>query len=129
MSSPNTNIHITGRHVSITDAIRSYAEKKIEGIEIDFPRVIDAHVILDVEKYRHRCEIVLMCTSHIRIEADEESENMYASIDLCMDKLSRQLDKYKKKIQRHHREFKQPKNTKSVEDSTLPSTLDELEKA
>jgi putative sigma-54 modulation protein len=129
MSPSNATIHVTGRHVSVTDAIRSYAEKKIEGIEIDFPRVIDAHVILDVEKFRHRCEIVLTCTSHIRIEASEESDNMYASIDICIDKLARQLDKYKTKIQRHHREFKSPKNAKGEENSTLPATLDELEKA
>lgn len=108
MSPSNSNIHVTGRHVSVTDAIRSYAEKKIESIEIDYPRVIDAHVILDVEKYRHRCEIVLVCTNHIRIEADEESDNMYASIDVCVDKLARQMSKYKTKTQtqRHHQPTK-----------------------
>jgi len=100
-------INVTGRHLTVTEAIKNYALKKIESIGIDFPKIISAHVILDVEKYRHRCEVVLACTNHIHIEAHEESENMYASIDLCMDKLARQMRKYKTKILRHHRYRKQ----------------------
>jgi putative sigma-54 modulation protein len=99
-------VKVTGRHVTVTDPIKDYARKKLEAIGIDFPKVIDAHVILDVQKYRHICEIVLTCTNHIHIEADEESDNMYASIDLCVAKLSRQMRKYKTKIQRHHRHRK-----------------------
>jgi len=105
--SPTTNIHVTGRHVSVTEAIKGYARKKIESIGIDFPRMMDAHVILDIEKYRHRCEIILVCANHIHIEAHEESDNMYASIDLCVDKLARRMRKYKTKIQRHHRHRQQ----------------------
>lgn len=107
MNTQNMQINVTGRHVNVTEAIRDYARKKLESIAIDFPKVIDAHVILDVEKYRHRCEIILVCTQHIHIEAHEESNDMYASIDLCVDKLARQMRKYKTKIQRHHRHRKQ----------------------
>ncbi len=107
MNTQNMQINVTGRHVTVTEPIKEYARKKIESIGIDFPKIIDAHVILDVEKHRHRCEIVLVCTNHIHIEAHEESDNMYASIDVCMDKLARQMRKYKTKIQRHHRHRKQ----------------------
>ncbi|MBI4026294.1 MAG: ribosome-associated translation inhibitor RaiA [Verrucomicrobia bacterium] len=107
MNTHTMQIHVTGRHVTVTEAIKEYARRKLEAIGIDFPRVIDAHVILDVEKYRHRCEIILACANHIHIEANEESDNMYASIDLCVDKLARQMRKYKTKIQRHHRHRKQ----------------------
>lgn len=107
MNTSNMQVSVTGRHVSITPAIKEYAEKKLLSIGIDFPKVLDAHFILDVEKYRHRCEIVVHCTNHIHIEAHEECDNMYASIDLCVDKLARQMRKYKTKIQRHHRERKQ----------------------
>lgn len=100
-------IQVTGRHVSVTEPIKEYARKKLVAIGIDFPRVIDAHVILDVQKYRHRCEIVVACTNHIHIEAHEESDNMYASIDVCVDKLARQMRKYKTRLQRHHTHRKQ----------------------
>ncbi|MBI5821184.1 MAG: ribosome-associated translation inhibitor RaiA [Verrucomicrobia bacterium] len=94
-------ISVTGRHVSVTEAIKEYARKKISHIGIDFPRILNAQVILDVEKYRHMAEVILHCNNHITIEAREVSEDMYASIDAVVDKLTRQLRKAKTKIQRH----------------------------
>lgn len=94
-------ISVTGRHVSVTEAIKEYARKKISHIGIDFPRILNAQVILDVEKYRHIAEVILHCNNHITIEAQEVSEDMYASIDQVIAKLTRQLRKAKTKIQRH----------------------------
>ena len=94
-------ISVTGRHVSVTEAIKEYARKKLSHIGFDSPRVLNAQVILDVEKYRHIAEVILHCNNHITIEAREVSEDMYASIDQVMDKLTRQLRKAKTKIQRH----------------------------
>jgi putative sigma-54 modulation protein len=92
---------VTGRHVDITSAIREYAEKKLDHIEIDFPRILSAHYILEVDKFRHIAELVLQCGNHITIEAREVSEDLYASIDSVVDKAARQMRKYKTKIQRH----------------------------
>jgi putative sigma-54 modulation protein len=44
---------VTGRHVEVTPAIREYAAKKLDHIGIDFPRVLSAHYILEVDKFRH----------------------------------------------------------------------------
>jgi putative sigma-54 modulation protein len=92
---------VTGRHVDVTPAIREYAEKKLEQIGIDFPRILSAHYILEVDKFRHIAELVLQCGNHITIEAREVSEDLYASIDRVVDKVERQMRKYKTKIQRH----------------------------
>jgi len=92
---------VTGRHVDITPAIREYAAKKLDHIEIDFPRILNAHYILEVDKFRHIAELVLQCGNHITIEAREVSEDLYASIDRVADKVARQMRKYKTKIQRH----------------------------
>lgn len=99
----NMPIKVTGRHVSITDAMKDHAEKKIEGLHLDYPRIIEAHVILDVEKYRHSAEIVLICGNHITIEASAETDDMYASIDQVITKIAQQMRKYKTKIMRQHR--------------------------
>ena len=45
----NLPITVTGRHVSVTEPMRDYAQKKIENLHLDYPRIIDAKVILDVE--------------------------------------------------------------------------------
>ena len=92
---------VTGRHVDITPAIREHAGKKLDHIGIDFPRILSAHYILEVDKFRHIAELVLQCGNHITIEAREVSEDLYASIDRVVDKVARQMRKYKTKIQRH----------------------------
>lgn len=114
-------INVTGRHVTVTEAIKDYAQKKIENIGIDFPRILDAHVILDVEKHRHTAEVVLHCGNHIVIEARAESDDLYASMDEMVAKAMRQLRKAKTKIQRH-----QPRTAQPYEvDLRVLSPLDE----
>jgi putative sigma-54 modulation protein len=104
----NLPVKVTGRHVSITEAIKDYAVKKVEGLHLDYPRIIEAHVILDVEKkHRHFAEVVLICANHITIEASIETDDMYASIDQVIAKIARQMRKYKTKIMRQHRPRRQ----------------------
>lgn len=86
-------IEITGRHVSITESMRDYASKKVQNAVADFAEVENVHVILDVQKYRQIAEVVVQGRQHLRLEAREVSDDMYASIDTLMDKIERQLMK------------------------------------
>jgi putative sigma-54 modulation protein len=99
----NVPIKVTGRHVSVTQPIKDYAATKIEHLHLDYPRIIEAHVILDVEKHRHFAEIILHCNNHITIEASHECDDMYASIDGVAAKIAQQMRKYKTKILKSHR--------------------------
>src|ERR1043166_5117794 len=65
------DITVTGRHIEATPAIKDYAAKKLEHIGIDFPRILSAHFILDVEKFRHIAELAIECGNHLTIEARE----------------------------------------------------------
>ena len=105
MRSANVHPHvkIQGRHIAITDAINDHVTRKIEGLHLDYPKIIEAHVILEVEKYRHSAEVVLVCSNHITIEACEETNDMYAAIDQAVDKVARQMRKYKTRLMRKHR--------------------------
>jgi putative sigma-54 modulation protein len=99
----NLPIKVTGRHVSVTEPMKDYAVKKVEGLHLDYPRIIEAQVILDVQKYRHLAEVILHCANHITIEAATESTDMYAAIDEVMGKIAQQMRKYKTRIMRQHR--------------------------
>jgi putative sigma-54 modulation protein len=96
-------VQVTGRHVSVTESMKEYAIGKIEHLHLDYPKIIDAQVILDVNKHRHHAEVILFCANHITIEASDETDDMYASIDGVLAKISRQMSKYKTRILRTHR--------------------------
>ena len=99
----NVPVRVTGVHLTVTEAIRDYVMSKVDHIHLDYPRIIEAHVILDVVKHRHSAEIILHCANHITIEADVECDDMYAAIDGVVAKITRQMRKYKTKMLRSHR--------------------------
>jgi putative sigma-54 modulation protein len=103
IANQNPHVTVTGRHLAVTATLNDYAQKKVEGLHLDYPRIIEAHVILEVDKYRHRAEVVLVCCNHITIEASDESPDLYASLDLVMDKVARQMRKFKTRLLRSHR--------------------------
>ena len=91
------NLNVSGHHVEVTPAIRSYVRTKIERVTRHFDQVIDAHVILTVDKLRQKAEITL----HVRgrdLHCESEEDDLYAAIDLLADKLDRQVLRYKDKL-------------------------------
>jgi putative sigma-54 modulation protein len=95
------NLQISGHHIDLTPALRSFVSTKMKRIERHFDHLIDVSVILTVEKLRHKAEATL----HVRgatLHAEEVQEDMYAAIDRLIDKLDRQICKFKEKRQNHH---------------------------
>lgn len=94
-------LNLTGHHVDITPALRDYVTAKIEKVERHFDNVTDAHVILTVEKLRHKAE----ATIHVSggsLFADSVEDDMYAAIDGLIDKLDRQVKRHKEKLKARH---------------------------
>jgi len=99
----NTQITVTVRHEDVTDALRDYATKKIQGLHLDYPKIIEAKAILDAHKNRHHAEIILFCANHIVIDASSESKDMYAAIDETIAKIARRMRKHKTRLLKKHR--------------------------
>ena len=123
VANANPEIKITGRHVAVTDAIVDYARKKVESLHLDYPRIIDAQVVLDVEKYRHIAEVLLHCSNHITIDASAETSDLYASIDEAVGKIAQQMRKHKTKIMRQHRPRRA--QTRLIEEQILADEVNE----
>jgi putative sigma-54 modulation protein len=90
-------IHITGRHVAITPALRKYAEEKLKKVEKLLGGPIEAHVVLAVEKRRHLAEIQVKSRTAL-LSGAHETEDLYASIGDVVEKLERQALKHKEKL-------------------------------
>ncbi len=89
---------ITGRHVDITEPLRSHIEKKMQKIKEYFDQLIEVRVVLSVEKYRQFAEITILGNG-IHFHSTESTEDMYASIDKAVEKIERQLRKRRTKVQ------------------------------
>lgn len=98
--------NIRGENVDLTDAIRSYVEKRISKLEKFLEDNVEAtaHVNLKVYTNRTYKVEVTIPLPYLTLRAEETSNDMYASIDLVTDKLERQIRKYKTRINRKSRE-------------------------
>jgi putative sigma-54 modulation protein len=95
------DISITGRNVLVTDAMKNYAIDKISKIDRFHGRVIDVSVTMDIQRVNHIIDIILKFDS-IKIKSSAETTDMYASIDKAVDRLEKQIMRYKSRIQDHH---------------------------
>jgi putative sigma-54 modulation protein len=96
-------LDLSGHHVEVTPAMRSYVLKRFERISRHCEQVIDVHCVLTVEKLRHKAEATLTLRGN-KIHADATEPNMYAAIDALADKLDRCVKKHKEKTSDHHAE-------------------------
>ncbi len=130
----NVPITVTGRHLEITEPLRDYVSKKIEGLPLDYPRIIEAKALLIFHTHRHRqeCEIILYCADHLTIEASSESQDdLYAAIDETISKIARRMRKHKTRLQKHAR----PRHNQTIrhiqeqvfDTGVLDSSVEEIE--
>jgi putative sigma-54 modulation protein len=94
-------MNITFRHIDPIDSLKNYAREKVERVNKYLDRATEANVVLSLERHLHHADISIHSGTYI-LRGREKSEDMYASIDLAMDKIERQLKRYKEKLKGHH---------------------------
>lgn len=95
------SINITSRHAEITEALKDHVNVKMDGIIQSYPQVEHIHVVLDIQKFHQIVEVVVQAKNHLHVEAKEDSDDMYKSIDLVIDKVDRQLRRHRDKVVDH----------------------------
>lgn len=114
-------VTVKGRNVQVTDALRVYAEKKLQKLTKYFNNIKEAQVTQSIQRNWHIVEVVIEGDG-IFLRGEERSGDMYASIDAVVDKLERQLERFKGKLTAHPR----PADLEAaVEEGSEPS-LEEL---
>jgi putative sigma-54 modulation protein len=100
------NLTISGHHLEVTPALRSYVTTKLDRIMRHFDQVVDVKVLLTVENLkekqrRQRAE----CNIHVKgsdMFAESAHQDLYAAVDELVDKLDRQVARHKDRVQDHH---------------------------
>ncbi len=88
---------ITGRHMEVTEAMRSYVEKKISKLQRYYNRISEMEVIVEEEGLHHKIEIIVKADKHQRFVVQHTAEDGYACFDAAIDKIERKLTKHKEK--------------------------------
>ena len=103
--------NIRGENIEVTDAIREYVEKKISKLEryFDSTPTSDVHLNLCVYNDEQRIEVTIPMTN-LLLRGEVRHDDLYAATDLVVDKLERQVRKYKTKINRKSRQNGSPKH-------------------
>jgi len=97
------NFIISGKNINVTPGLRTNIESKLGKLERYFTPDTDIIVTLSVEKERQKIEVTIPVKGNI-IRSEQESDDMYVSIDLVEEVIERQLRKYKNKLIAKHQE-------------------------
>lgn len=111
------NVNVRGKNIDVTPALKEYVEKKITKVTKQFKTVGDISAVLKVEKGNHIVEITVPA-SGILLRAQETTKDMYSSIDLVIEKIERQINKYKTRLMK--------RKYNNFQDAAIPAVLELL---
>ena len=94
------NTSVTFRHMTASESLREHAENKVSRINKYFDEPAEAHVVLSTEKYAYIAEIIIQAHG-MTICGKESSSEMYNSIDRAMEKIEKQIKRYRAKLSTH----------------------------
>ena len=99
------NFKFTFKHMKTSDALRAYAQEKLTTkIEKFVSKPIEAHVTFGIEHLLNKVHLSLYAGDGFDIQAEQSSSDMYAAVDMLVDKLEAQLKKHKEKLKNHKHE-------------------------
>ena len=113
------HVIVQGKHIAVTPALRDYAEEKVGRVTRYFDHVQEAQVVLSVERRRGdvgRAQVVEVTVrgDGVLLRGEEASEDMYASIDLVVEKLKKQIERYRSKFIDRRRLAESRKKTQAL---------------
>ena len=95
------NVQLSGHHVEVTPAISAYITDKLSRVKRHFDQAIEVHATFSTDKNLQKASLRLHSKGH-DFQAEHVEVDLYAAIDLVVDKLDRQVTKHKTKMQEHH---------------------------
>lgn len=94
-------LNITFRNLDASESLKEYAREKVERVNKYLDRAGEAHVVLSLERHIHYADITIYSGRYV-LRGTGDTPDMYASLDAAMDKIEKQLIRYKEKLKNHH---------------------------
>lgn len=99
-------VNVTFRHLEPSDSLKAFAREKVEKVQKFLDQAAEANIVLSIEKHLHHVEVLVHSGPYF-LRSKEKSDDMYASIGTAVDKIERQIKKYKSRMRtfkpaRHH---------------------------
>ena len=108
-------VRITARHFELTDDLKQFAESRMQSLARYFDHIIDLHLKLDVEKYRHTADLNATVYG-TTLSCSANSNDMYATVDEVVKRMETQIKKYKSRIKE--------KDQRKIADAKAPRVSD-----
>lgn len=93
---------ISGKNIEVTEGLKNAIYEKLDKLDRFFARETECIVTLSVEKFRQKAEVTIPMKGNI-LRAEEESDDMYTSIDVVAELLERQVRKFKTRITHYNK--------------------------
>lgn len=113
-------IEFVGRHLEITPSLKEFTQKKINKIIKYLDDTAEAHVTLSIEKHRQIAEVIIK-TKLLTLSGSEETDDMYASIGLAINKIEKQAKRLRQKIWGRKRKLRNKKQH-SLNEWSIPAS-------
>lgn len=119
-------LSITGRNFELTDDIREYVEKRMNKLNTFFDRILETQLVIEVQRHRYMTEIAIIA-SRASFHAQGQNEDVFASIDEAIDKMEKQIRRFKERIsdRRHRMSQREAAIQLSATDETAEVELEE----
>lgn len=91
-------ITIRGKNINVTEALKQYIEKRVGKFTKFLNELSEAIVTISTEKFTHKIDVLLKVNGHL-IQAEGKTEDLYSAVDQVVEKLEKQILKYKEKVQ------------------------------
>ncbi|MGC9529708.1 MAG: ribosome hibernation-promoting factor, HPF/YfiA family [Candidatus Bipolaricaulaceae bacterium] len=114
-------VRIVERYDSDSNSVKDYALRKVDGLSRYFDQIISIEIVLDVEHERHKVDMVGHLVNRKIIKAEAVTDDMYASVDQAVDKLQRQLVRYKERLREERKSDGPPTATPQPKQQEFPN--------
>jgi len=94
-------VQITGRHFTVSEALKDYTNERAGKLMKFYDRIHDIRVIMDVDGDHHKAEMSVGVNRGITLVAHGAHNDIFGAVDLVVDKMERQLTRFKEKLRNH----------------------------